>query len=364
MRKIDLFKSLIIIFLAAIVVLISVDTKAVNAGNLSMTSAQGAVLMEAESKRVLYEVNAGKQLPMASTTKILTALVAIKNADLDKIVAVPKEAQGIEGSSIYLRAGEHLTIRELLYGLMLQSGNDSAVAIAVLVGGSIEKFAGMMNSCAKSLGAVNSNFTNPHGLADKNHYTTAFDLALISSYAMQDPVFAEIVGTKSITISNEGMDYKRLIINKNKILTTFDGANGVKTGFTKQAGRCFVGAAKRGGLQLIAVVLNCGPMFEDSKKMMEFGFANYEFVNVTPNFKLCGYVEISNRHNTEVGTIVEKGVGLPLTNSERLQLKTCLAFNQNVTAPMSKGTPVGKLDVYIGNQLIFSSKVVTMDEVN
>lgn len=363
MRNIDVSKTLIILFFSAIICFASLFLPMQKISATSLTSAQGAVLMEAESKRILLEVNPHRKLPMASTTKILTALVVIENANLDERITIPKEAQGVEGSSIYLRTGEHLTVRELLYGLMLQSGNDCAVALAMHVGGSVEKFAQLMNQRAIELGAKNSSFANPHGLAHKNHYTTAYDLALISCFAMQNKIFAEIAQTKSIKISNEGMDWPRVINNKNKLLSSFDGANGVKTGFTKQAGRCFVGAAKRNDMQLVAVVLNCGPMFEDSKRMMEYGFANYNFVNISPNFRLCGNVAVANRPNCEVGTMIPQEISLPLTKTEVSQLRTNMTLPNSISAPIAKGSEIGKLDVYIVNQLIFSTNIVTMNEV-
>jgi len=252
------------------------------------TSAQSAVVMERTSGRVLWQKNADKQLPMASTTKIVTALTVLKNVpDLDKIVEIPAEASGIEGSSIYLRAGEHLTIRELLYGLMLRSGNDCAVALALETAGTVDNFCQLMNETAMELGCTDSNFANPHGLPDDSHYTTARDLATITCAALANRDFAEIVSTKSIKISNEGYDYLRVLTNKNKLLFNCDGADGVKTGFTKKAGRCFVGSATRNGMQVVVVVLNCGPMFEDTAALLDAAFASYELTCIVPQNKLC-----------------------------------------------------------------------------
>lgn len=253
-----------------------------------LTTAAGAVLMEASSRRVLYERNAHARMEMASTTKIITALVAIENSPLDAVVTVDRRAVGIEGSSIYLREGEHLTLKELLFGLMLRSGNDAAVQVALFVGGSVENFVKMMNDKAKSLGLTDTNFTNPHGLHDEDHYTSAYDLAVISSVAMCNSNFREIVGAKKATISNEFFDYQRLLTNKNKLLFSNDYANGVKIGYTVKAGRCFVGSGIKSGMQLVAVVLRCGDMFADCARMLEFGFDNFYMKNVIPSNKLCG----------------------------------------------------------------------------
>lgn len=260
--------------------------KSENAG--FSTSAQSAVVMERSSKRVLFEQNADAHLPMASTTKIVTALTVINHANLDDVVEVSPKAVGIEGSSVYLRAGEHLTVRELLYGLMLRSGNDCAVALALHVAGSVEAFAEMMNETAKQAGCVDSHFVNPHGLHDNDHYTSARDLATLTCVALNNTDFQQIVATKSVRISNEGMEYDRVLVNKNKLLSSFDKADGVKTGYTKKAGRCFVGSATRNGMQVIVVVLNCGPMFEETADMLDAAFANYRLQSVIPQRKVCG----------------------------------------------------------------------------
>ena len=254
------------------------------------TSAQSAIVMEQSSHRVLFEKNSDAHLPMASTTKIVTALTVLNNANLDDVVEIDPKAVGVEGSSIYLRAGEHLTVRELLYGLMLRSGNDSAVALALHVAGSIDAFAELMNETARDAGCTDSNFVNPHGLHDDNHYTSAHDLGVLTCVAMDNADFREIVSTKSTRISNEGMEYDRVLINKNKLLSNFADADGVKTGYTKKAGRCFVGSATRNGMQVIVVVLNCGPMFEDTADMLSAAFANYHMQTVIPQNKVCGSV--------------------------------------------------------------------------
>lgn len=275
----------------AVVCLIPICGSAHASADTFRTSAKSAVVMEKTSGRVLWQKNADEQLPMASTTKIVTAYTVIKNAqNLDKAVEIPAAACGIEGSSVYLRAGEHLTIRELLLGLMLRSGNDCAVALAMEVGGSVENFCQLMNDTARELGCENSNFANPHGLPCDEHYTTARDLATITCNALKNSTFSEIVSTKSAKINNEGYDYLRVLTNKNKLLTSFDGADGVKTGFTKKAGRCFVGSATRNGMQVVVVVLNCGPMFEDTASLLNAAFATYELKCLVPENKLCGAV--------------------------------------------------------------------------
>ena len=263
-------------------------SQVVNAEVGFVTSAQSAVVMEQSSHRVLFAKNSNAHLPMASTTKIVTALTVLNHVNLNDVVEVSPKAVGIEGSSIYLRAGEHLTVRELLYGLMLRSGNDSAVALALHVAGSVEAFAEMMNETASKYGCTDSHFVNPHGLHDDNHYTSAHDLGVLTCVAMENSDFRDIVSTKTVRISNEGMEYDRVLTTKNKLLSNFADADGVKTGYTKKAGRCFVGSATRGGMQVVVVVLNCGPMFEETADMLNTAFANYKLQTVIPQNKICG----------------------------------------------------------------------------
>lgn len=283
------------------------------------TTAKAACVMEQTSGRVLYQKNTQMQLPMASTTKIVTALTVLNACEnVDEVVTVPKAAVGVEGSSVYLREGEKLTVKELLLGLMLRSGNDCAVALALNVGGSVKNFAELMNETATQCGATNSNFVTPHGLHDDNHYTTAEDLAKITCVALQNEIFREIVATKNAKISNDGYEYDRVLVNKNKLLTSFDGADGVKTGYTQKAGRCFVGSATRNGMQVVAVVLNCGPMFEETANMLEVAFQNYEMQVAVPQNKLCGVVY---RHGKPTYYYCENNFRCPTLTSEKLTTK-------------------------------------------
>ena len=240
-------------------------------------ASRGAVCIEWTTKKVLYGEGENNKTFPASTTKILTALVVLENLQLNQKIKIPKEAVGIEGSSLYLREGEMLTVEDLLYGMMLRSGNDAAVALAIAVSGNITDFAKKMNEMAVDCGAVNSNFENPHGLHHPNHYTTAYDLALITAEAMKNQYFRTIISMQKARIG-EG-ESARVIANKNKMLHLYDGANGVKTGYTKNSGRCLVSSAKRNGMQLIAVVLNHGDMWGDSMSILDYGFDNYMMVD-------------------------------------------------------------------------------------
>ncbi len=237
-----------------------------------VVSALSACVIECETDSVLYEKASKKVLPMASTTKIMTAIVVIENLPQDRVVTVSDEAVGIEGSSIYLCKGERFSVEELLYALMLESANDAACALAIEAGGNIEKFVEMMNDKAASLGLTSTHFTNPHGLSDDNHYTTAHDLARLMSYCMKNEDFAKITSTKKLALKGSDDSYSRLLVNHNKLLSSFEGITGGKTGFTKSAGRCLVSVCERNGVKLCAVTLNAPNDWNDHKDMFSYGF--------------------------------------------------------------------------------------------
>ena len=267
---------IVIVSIFLILLFIFYATVVFSAGDISV-SARSAALYDPASKCFLYTKNADTRLPMASTTKIMTALVAIENADLDKSVSISDDAIGTEGSSLYLKRGESMTMRELLMGLMLRSANDAAAAIAYEISGSIEAFAEKMNEKAYQIGALNTNFTNPHGLDDSSHYTTAKDLAIIAAEALRNETFLNIVSTKKYIIKNSDGE-ARLLTNHNKLLNLYDGAIGVKTGFTKKSGRCLVGAAERDGTRLISVTINAPDDWNDHKALFDYGFLKLKSV--------------------------------------------------------------------------------------
>lgn len=240
------------------------------------TSAKACIVIDAATGRTLLSHNAQAPLPMASTTKVMTALLAIEQGSLTDQVTCSRNAFGVPGTSIYLSQGETLTLEHMLYGLMMASGNDAAVAIAEHIGGSVEDFCRMMTLRAQELGCENTVFLTPHGLPMEGHHTTARDLALIAREAMQHDIFRQIVSTRRATIPWAGHDYDRVLNNKNKLLTTYEGATGIKTGYTKAAGRCLVFGAQRRGMNIIGVVLNCSDWFSEAARLMDAAFAAYE----------------------------------------------------------------------------------------
>ncbi len=321
------------------------------------------IVMEVNSNRVIHESNAYDKRFMASTTKILTAIVIIENCDLNEKVIVTKDTTNIEGSSIYLEEGEELTVKELLYGLMLRSGNDCALTLAKHCSKNVNNFAVLMNQTAQKIGARNSNFVNPHGLHDDNHYTTAYDLALISCYAMKNDDFREIVSTKNIKISHTKRDYDRFLKNKNKMLNEFNGATGIKTGYTKKAGRCLVSSAEKDGLEFVTVVLNCGPMFERSKELLNFAFNNYEQKILVKSDNVIGYTKSKNL-DEDIPLYIKEDLILPLTKEEFENINIVYDYPKNLSKPAKKDDVIGFIKIYSQNNLIFKQKIYIMvDEI-
>ena len=269
---------------------ISTENHNLKPNELPRTNARAAALVDVTSGRVLYSENGDQQLPMASTTKIMTAILAIELGNLKDKVKISRSAFGKEGSSIYLRKGEEMSLENLLYGLMLRSGNDAAVAIAEHIGGSEEGFVFLMNQKAEELGLDNTQFRNPHGLDSDGHYTSAIDLAKLSAYALHNATFREIVKTKQKTAPNPIDDWDYKWTNKNKMLRKYEGADGVKTGFTSHAHRCLVSSATRNGQQLTAVTLNDGSDWADHERMLNYGFSEYPLrAIVTSGHAVEGY---------------------------------------------------------------------------
>lgn len=321
------------------------------------------IVVEKQSGRVLFSENASVKRPMASTTKILTAITIIENCNLDDYVTVTAESVGVEGSSIYLKLGEKMKVIDLLYGLMLHSGNDAASALAIHSSKTIECFATLMNETAKKIGAVDSHFTNPHGLNDEEHYTTAKDLALITVYALKNETFAKIVRTKRITVENSEGE-KRYFVNKNKMLSGFDGADGVKTGFTKVAGRCLVSSATRENMQLICVVLGCPPMFEESKQLLDDCFSKYKNYTLLKNGESVGELSVLNKLADQRFTFQvapKEDFRYPLTESEFAEVKKEISFIN--CKKINNIDPVGEIRLSLENDLIYSQKLFIIDEI-
>ena len=305
-------------------------------------SARSAVLIDAASGQVLYQKNANERLPMASTTKIMTALCALELADINDVITVDARAVGIEGSSVYLQAGETLTLLQLLYALLLQSANDAAAAIAIGTAGSIEAFAAHMNEKARELGLTDTHFDNPHGLDSENHYTTAKELGLIAREVLAHPTLRAICATRSITIPGAKEETARTLINHNKMLRTYQGAIGLKTGFTKKSGRCLVSAAERDGLTLIAVTLSAPDDWNDHTRMLDAGFATYERVSLCGDDGFQTILPVTG--GCEPYVLVRNATDVALTlPRERGAMLCTVELDRFAYAGIAKGETVGQL---------------------
>ncbi len=314
-------------------------------------------VMERDSLRVLHGYNMDEKMPMASTTKILTAITVIENYDLSKEITVPKETVGVEGSSVYLKAGDRYTVNDLLYGLMLRSGNDCAETLAVTLSGSKENFVAKMNEFAAYCGAENSNFTNPHGLPDENHYTTARDLCKIACKAMQNSKFKEIVSSKSYTATELNSGTKTLWVNKNKLLRSYDGATGIKTGFTVKAGRCLVSSAERNGMEVVCVVLNSPQMFERSTELLDAAYNNYKLIKVVDSEKF-DYTVFSEDKTSLVNLRIKEDFYYPVKEGENVSAE--IDIPKNITLPVNDDEEIGSIKIYCEKRLIFSEKIYTL----
>jgi D-alanyl-D-alanine carboxypeptidase (penicillin-binding protein 5/6) len=303
--------------------------------------------MDASSGRVLYEKNAHEHLPPASVTKIMTALLLVEKRDLNRVVTISQNAADTPESSIWLEAGEKLTREQLLYACMLNSANDAAEALAESVAGSEKNFVKLMNQRARELGMKDTHFCNPHGLQTSGHYTSAYDLALLSREALNHKVFRQVVSTKNIKIPWAGNDYDRLLINQNRLLYRYDGTIGIKTGYTKQAGNCVVGAAQKGSLVLIAVALNSPSVYQDLEQMLDYGFANYSKETIKPGKQLTAKVQVANGQDKTVQARPKTDLNIAVKAKEKSQISYKLYPKKQVAAPVKKGQVLGSCKIYI-----------------
>lgn len=333
--------------------------------------AQGAILMDFDTGRVLWEKNSDKPMPMASTTKIMTAIMAIESGKLDEVVVASKRAACAPQVKMGLSTGEKHVLSDLLYPLMLQSSNDSAIAIAEHIGGTVEEFCRLMTVKATELGAKDTVFETPNGLDSGDHHSTAYDMALITRYALNNEKFKEIINTRGITIPVDGGDYKSYsIVNKNRLLNEYDGALGVKTGFTGKAGQCFVGAAKRGEQTLITVVLASGwgtagkeQKWRDTKSMLNYGFETFNSTKIIDAGTFVKNIPVLLSREGSVGLSIKDEVSMPLSKSEAENIKTKYLLPQEIEAPVDKGTKIGKALFYVGEELLGESDIIADNSI-
>jgi len=350
---------LVFIFCMALCLLI-LPTK-VNVYATISTSAKGMVVLEGNTNTILYENNCHEKLPMASTTKLVTAILAIESCEnLDEKFVVSDKAVGIEGTSIYLKEGESLSMRELLYGLILASGNDCAVAIAERLGGE-DVFVEKMNGFALSLGLQNTHFDNPHGLDSDTHYTSAYDLAVMTSYALNNDFFVELIGTKRMVIEPTGVYQARYLKNKDKLLFTNVNCIGGKTGFTDNAGRCLVNVHEENNMKIISVVFNCQPMFDECQRLTDLAIKEYMMKEFIAPYNFVSNVEIMESEKSEVGVITVKGFLQPILKSEEHMYEVKYDIPTNLTAPIRLNEEVGLVQVLKNNEVIYEDKLITIE---
>ncbi len=323
-------------------------------------AARASVLMDRASGRVLYAQNADELAPIASTTKIMTALLALERSRPDEIVTAGKNAAGVTGTSIYLSEGEQLTMEQMLLGLMLRSGNDAAVAIAEHVAGSVDAFAALMNARARALGAE-AHFTNPNGLDQGENGASALGLAKIACQALENPSFRALVATSSATIPWRGNAYPRSLTNKNRLLKTYEGATGVKTGFTSRAGRCLVFSAQRGGMELVGVVLNCGAWFDAAAFLLDWGFEHFHPVRLLAAGEIAAEISVDGGVQDYVCAAIRGDFSVPIADNERCELK--LDLPERLEAPVAAGQALGFARAVADGRTIASAPLYAAEAV-
>ncbi|MBS6942130.1 MAG: D-alanyl-D-alanine carboxypeptidase [Clostridiales bacterium] len=326
-------------------------------------SSHSACVIDIDTGRILAAKKENEKSEPASITKIMTALIALENADIKKVVTIPSAAAGVEGSSIYIKAGEKYSLEDLLYGLMLRSGNDAATAIAIDVAGSVDAFVEKMNQKAQELGCTGTHFNNPHGLPDEKHYTTAHDMALITAAALRNDTFVKIVSTKNYTAEPDGAGETRSWQNKNKLLWQYEGAIGVKTGYTKSAGKTYVGAAERNGIRIAVVVLGAKDMWGDAATLLDDAFASYQQVDLIKDGQSTGVTPVLEGLSSEVEGITEGSLSKTLTKEEQERIVTKCVYQTPLYAPVAKGDIIGSMQVYLDDEMIGSVPIVAAADV-
>ncbi len=351
-------------------------------------SAQSAVVMDLTSGRILYEKKKDAKVYPASTTKIMTALLGIEYGQLDRNITVGGEAIGVEGSSIYLKAGETMSLEDLLYGAMLRSGNDAATAIAMAIGeemedsagtatvkktaagtaaepvsSSVERFVALMNQRAQQIGAVNTHFANPTGLHDENHYTTAYDMALIGRTAMLNPAFSVIAGAENWTAQRQE-DRDPYFYNKNKVVHQYDGGTGVKIGYTKATGRTLVASSERDGRKLICVVMNAPDWFNDAYRLMDYAYETFESAEIAAKGQRLSQVAVEGGVRDSVWVGVRDSVTCLVRPAERDNIGVAYAVTEPVKAPLRRGDQAGLLHIYVSGQYVYSVPLYFFEDVD
>lgn len=324
------------------------------------TSADASIAIDALTGEVICEKNAHTKLGMASTTKIMTAILALEHGNMDEVVTIDPRAVGVEGSSLYLEKGDKMTFGTLLYAMMLRSANDGATAVALHLAPSVEEFAEMMNNKAVELGLKNTNFKNPHGLHEEGHYTTAYDLAQITRYGFTLPGFAELVNTTAFNIDADV--HTKHVTNNNKLLNMYEGADGVKTGYTPETGRTLVGSATRDGMRIITVTLNDREDWNDHIAMFNYGFENFKSHSLVKKNQGYGCVKVKNGVENEIAVVAKEDFGVMLGADSTVSTRVSI-FEDEIKAPVKKGQVLGKVQFFEKESVIGTVDLVAAEDV-
>lgn len=330
---------------------------------LKITSTS-AILMEQSTKRILYGKNERKKVKIASTTKILTAIVAIENCSLDEVVTVSKNAASVGGSRVGISKGDEIKLESLMYGMLLKSGNDCAVAIAEHVAGSVDKFVLMMNKKAYEIGAKDTICSNPHGLDTEQNCSTAYDLAKIMSYAKQNEDLAKIMSTTRTT--KYFGKVSKYLANTNKLLTTYKYCDGGKTGFTNGANRCLVASAKKDDLELIVVILGADTTnirFLEARKLLDYGIENYKMEDVKDSVNWYIDIPVIKGNILSYTKKIEMTNKLPLKENEKEDIYLCQNIIPKIDAPMKKGTYLGNIELMINNERLYTKRIYLEEDI-
>lgn len=363
-----------------LIIAITLSTYSISFGEGLLINGEAAILIDYDTKEVLYEKNINQQLYPASTTKMITAILAIERGNLSDIITIDQEVVDLtKGSHIALEPGEQLTLEQLLYALLVQSANDAALAIAKYVSGSVDAFVALMNEKAIEIGATNTNYVNPNGLHDDRHVSTAHDLALIGQYVMQNETYRKIASTVTYTIEPTNIKTEpRYLKLTNKLLFSsekvdvngqllpakYDGASGVKTGYTSQAQSCLVSFAEKGDQKLIAVVLKAvgNNVYSDSHKLLNYGFENFKNVYISSKNEFIDNVSVKDGLQPMISGILDKDIVFPLSNSNKNDIEKKVVFKEDLKAPLLRGDIIGNTEFYLDGRLIGQSDIIsTMD---
>lgn len=327
-----------------------------------LITADTAILMDAGTGQILFDKNSGLKKPPASTTKIMTALLALEGGDLQETVTVSRHAASVGEASLELKEGEMITLQNLLYGALLESGNDACVALAEHIGGTEANFVLLMNQKAKLLGANSTSFKNTNGLPAVGHYSTAKDLATITRYALRNQIFQQIVATRSKIIDSSMTT--RHLSNTNRLLWSYNGADGVKTGTTIEAGNCLVASASRDGRQLISVVLNSEDRWADSMQLLDYGFDRFKNLRVIDQGAAAGNVRVEEGVVYGINAVASADLNVVVAKDEEAFLEKVVKIERQLTAPVRKGQPVGRLTARIKGEVVGHVELVADRDVN